>query len=139
MAEAKTKATSVTLDEFLATSVDASRHDDCRSIAALMQKATGEPAVMWGAIVGFGRYRMQYADGREGDWPLVAFSPRKNDFTLYIMPGFEKYGELLGKLGKHKTGKSCLYIKRLADVDVGILQKIVEASVKAMSGKRVSS
>lgn len=137
MAEAKTKATSVTLDEFLAASVDPSRHHDCRAIAAMMQKATGEPPVMWGAIAGFGRYRMQYANGREGEWPVVAFSPRKNDLTLYIMPGIDKYEKLLNKLGKHKTGKSCLYLKQLADVDVSVLEKIVDAGVKAMADKRV--
>jgi hypothetical protein len=137
MAEAKTKATAQSLDEFLAASVAASRHEDCRAIAALMQDATAEPPVMWGAIVGFGRYRMQYADGREGEWPLVAFSPRKSDLTLYVMPGFDQYGDLLDQLGTHKTGKSCLYIKRLSDVDINILRKIITASVKAMAAKRI--
>ena len=92
---------------------------------------------MWGAIVGFGRYKYGYASGREAEWPVVGFSPRKTDLTLYIMPGFDRYSALLDKLGKHKTGKSCLYIKRLADVDVKALQAIIDASVKAMEAKRV--
>ena len=137
MAEPKTKATAVTLDQFLAASVDPTRHACCRAIASMMQGATGEAPVMWGAIVGFGRYKYTYASGREGEWPVVAFSPRKNDFTLYIMPGFERYETLLGKLGKHKTGKSCLYIKRLGDVDASVLRAIIDDSVKAMAAKRV--
>ena len=137
MTEAKTKATTVTFDEFLATSVDPTRHDDCRALAAMMQAATGEAPVMWGAIIGFGRYRYQYESGREGEWPVVAFAPRKSDLTLYIVPGFDRFDALLGKLGKHKTGKVCLYIKRLADVDVVVLETIIIASVKAMASKRV--
>lgn len=136
--EAKTKATAVSLETFLATSVDPTRHDDCRAIAAMMKKATGEEAVMWGAsIVGFGRYKYVYESGREGEWPIVGFSPRKNDLTIYIMPGFERNDELLEKLGKHKIGKSCLYVKRLSDVDTKVLKLIVEDSVKAMASKRV--
>jgi hypothetical protein len=139
MAEAKTKPTNVSLDEFLAKSVDPARHSDCRAVAAMMKKATGEDAVMWGSsIVGFGRYKMTYADGRESDWPVVGFSPRKNDLTVYIFPGFERYESLLEKLGKHKTGKVCLYIKKLTDVDTKVLNTIIDESVKAMARKRVS-
>ena len=137
MTEAKTKATTVTFDEFLATSVDPTRHDDCRALAAMMQAATGETPVMWGAIVGFGRYRYQYESGREGEWPIIAFAPRKTDLTLYIVPGFDRFDALLGKLGKHKTGKVCLYIKRLADIDVKVLSAIIDGSVRAMAAKRV--
>ena len=137
MTEAKTKATTVTFDEFLATSVDPTRHDDCRALAAMMQAATGEAPVMWGAIIGFGRYRYQYESGREGEWPIVAFAARKTDLTLYIVPGFDHFDALLGKLGKHKTGKVCLYIKRLADIDAAVLETIIIASVKAMESKRV--
>jgi hypothetical protein len=109
MAEPQTKATAVSFDEFLAASVDPARHDDCRTVAAMMKKATGEEAVMWGAsIVGFGRYKYKYESGREGEWPIVGFSPRKTDLTVYIMPGLERYEALLKKLGKHKTGKSCV-------------------------------
>ncbi len=139
MAAAKTQATAETLDEFLARSVDPSRHDDCRRIAAMMLEATGEAPVMWGAIVGFGRYQYQYQSGRTGEWPLVAFSPRKNDLTLYIMPGFDRYQSLLDELGKHKTGKSCLYIRRLADVDLTVLNALIVSSVISMSPTRVGS
>ena len=137
MAEAKTQATTETLDEYLARSVDPLRHDDCRRLASMMREATGEAPVMWGAIVGFGRYRYQYQSGRTGEWPLVAFSPRKNDLTLYIMPGFDRYQSLLEELGKHKTGKSCLYIKRLADVDLTVLNALIVSSVISMAPKRV--
>ncbi len=136
--EAKTKPTSVSFGEFLATAVDPARHDDCRALAAMMQKATGEAAVMWGSsIVGFGRYRLQYADGHEEPWPVAAFSPRKNDLTIYIMPGLDEHDALLARLGKHKTGKVCLYIKRLADVDREVLQTLIAASVQAMAPRRV--
>ncbi len=138
MAEAKTKPTTVTFDQFLATSVDAARHADCRAIAAMMQRATKEPPEMWGdTIVGFGRYAMTYADGREAPWPVTAFSPRKNDLTIYLMPGTEQFAPQLAKLGKHKTAKVCLYIKRLSDVDLGVLEAVVSASVSAMASKRM--
>ncbi len=138
MAEAKTKPTSVSMEVYLTKSVDPARHEDCRAIAAMMHKATCEAPVLWGAsIVGFGRYKYVYESGRKGEWPIVGFSPRKNDLTIYIMPGFEHYDALLAKLGKHKTGKSCLYIKRLADVDRAVLRAIIEDSVKAMASRRV--
>jgi hypothetical protein len=138
MAEAKTKPTTVSLDEFLAKSVDPARHEDCRVIAAMMKKATGEEAVMWGAsIVGFGRYKYKYESGREGEWMLVGFSPRKGDLALYIMPGFERYEALLAKLGEHKTGKSCLYVKSLAGIDLAVLKTLIEDSVRAMASQRV--
>jgi Domain of unknown function (DU1801) len=137
MAENKTKPTELSFDAFLAQRVEPARHEDCRAIAAMMQKATGEPPIMWGpSIVGFGRYEYKYESGRAGEWVVVGFSPRKTDLTIYIMPGFERFETLLAKLGKHKTGKSCLYIKRLSDVDSKVLQTIVEQSVKAMASMR---
>ena len=97
----------------------------------MMEEITGTKPQMWGpSIVGFGTWRYKYASGREGDWPVAAFSPRKQDLTLYLTPGFEKYDELLDQLGKHKTGKSCLYIKRLSDIHVPTLKKLIKASVK---------
>jgi hypothetical protein len=88
---------------------------------------------MWGtSIVGFGSYHYRYASGQEGDWPIAGFSPRKQNLSVYIMPGFEKYGDLLSRLGKHKTGKSCLYINKLADVDMDVLEALVSEAVKAM-------
>jgi Domain of unknown function (DU1801) len=138
MAELKTKPTAISIEDFLLSKVDPTRHDDCREIVAMMQKATGEQPVMWGSsIVGFGRYQYKYESGREGEWMVVGFSPRKTDLTIYIMPGFDRYEKLLAKLGKHKTGKSCLYVKRLADIDTKVLKAIIEDSVKAMESKRL--
>jgi hypothetical protein len=138
MSEAKTKPSAESVQEFLQNMHDRKRTEDCLALIELMQKATACKPVMWGSsIVGFGKYTYRYANGREGDWPVIGFSPRKNDLTLYIMPGFEKYDLLLQKLGKHKTGKSCLYLKTLADVDLKVLEKIISESVKAMAGKRV--
>lgn len=138
MSEAKTQPTKTTLKEFLASVADPVRRADCATVATLMQQATGEKAVVWGSsIVGFGRYRYRYASGREGDWPIVGFAPRKNDLTLYIMPGFDKHEDLLAALGKHKTGKSCLYIKSLAGIDMAVLAQLIERSVEAMEPQRV--
>jgi hypothetical protein len=97
-----------------------------------MQTATGEQPVMWGTgIIGFGSRPLKYASGRTLDWPYIGFAPRKTDLTLYIMDGFEDYAALLGRLGKHKTGKSCLYIKKLADVDGAVLEEVIRRSVEA--------
>jgi hypothetical protein len=99
---------------------------------------TKEDPKMWGAsIVGFGRYRYKYASGREAEWPITGFSPRKGDLTLYLTSGFESSTDLMKRLGKYKTGKSCLYVKKLADVDLGILKQLVAKSVKQMEAKRI--
>src|ERR1043165_7091997 len=117
MAEQKTKPTDESVEDFLNRISDAERREDCFAVAKMMEEITGEKPKMWGpSIVGFGTYHYKYASGHEGDWPVAAFSPRKNDLTLYIMMGLERDPELMAKLGKHKTGKACLYIKRLADV-----------------------
>jgi len=138
MAELKTKATDQSAEAFLAKVEDPSRRADCEAVLAMMQRATGCAPKMWGAsIVGFGRYAYTYASGRTGEWPITGFSPRKNDLTLYIMPGFTRYDALMARLGKHKTGKSCLYLKRLADVDTAVLEELITASVEAMASKRV--
>ena len=98
-----------------------------------MEDITGEQAVMWGpSIVGFGLYHYKYASGREGDFMRCGFSPRKQDLTVYIMSGFKEYGDLLSKLGKHKTSVSCLYLKKLADVDLAVLREMIERSVAYM-------
>lgn len=137
MAENKTQPTDASVEAFLAAIPDPTRRDDCRRVAAMMQAAAGAPPVMWGAsIVGFGRYRYTYASGRSGDWPIIGFSPRKNDLTLYLMPGFEQHADRLAKLGKHKTGKSCLYLKKLADVDLAVLEELIAWSVQAMAPER---
>ncbi len=138
MAELKTKKNAASVSEYLATIEDPARRADCKRVAALMREVTGERASMWGAsIVGFGTYRYQYESGRSGTWPITGFSSRKSDLTLYIMPGFARYETLLAKLGKHKHGKSCLYIKRLSDIDFDVLTDLVTESVAAMESKRV--
>ncbi|MAL03950.1 MAG: hypothetical protein CL625_06735 [Arenimonas sp.] len=135
--ENKTRATNADVDDFLAGVADPQRREDCQRVRKLMEAATGAPARMWGpAIVGFGVYHYRYESGREGDWMVTGFSPRKNDLTLYIMPGFARYPDLMARLGKHKTGKSCLYLKRLADVDMAVLEDLVRESVVAMAPQR---
>ena len=136
MAENKTKPTKLSVTSFLESVEDRQKRADCRKVAAMMRRATGKRAKMWGAsIVGFGTYHYKYESGREGDFMLTGFSPRKQALSVYIMPGFSKYGALMKKLGKFKTGKSCLYIKRLADVDEGVLEKLIDRSVKDMRRK----
>ena len=133
MAELKTKPTEASVKDFLNQIVDKERRDDCFAIAKLMEKATGAKPKMWGpSIVGFGTFHYKYASGREGDWLVTGFSPRKNDLTLYLMMGFEQHRELMQRLGKYKTSKSCLYIKRLDDVHVPTLKKLIEQSVKQL-------
>ena len=132
MAEAKTKPTKQSVTEFLNKIPDAERREDCFAIAKIMEEITGEKPKMWGpSIVGFGSYHYKYASGHEGDWPVIAFSPRKQDLTLYLsLNGYDKFGELMDQLGKHKTGKACLYIKRLSDIHVPTLKKLIKASIK---------
>ena len=135
--EPKTRPTSASVPDFLARQPEA-RRADCEAVCAMMQAATGEPPVMWGeAIVGFGRYAYTNTSRKTFEWPVVGFSPRKHDLTLYIMPGFDAFAGLMAKLGRHKTGKSCLYIKQLADVDAGVLRGIIDGSVRAMAPKRL--
>src|SRR5688572_25720903 len=137
MAELKTKPTTASVSDFLDTVDDEARRKDCLAVVKIMQKATGAKPKLWGpSIVGFGDHHYKYASGRELDWFLTGFSPRKKDLTLYIMPGFERYDALMASLGKHSTGKSCLYIKRLADVDTSVLEKLVTASVEHMKASR---
>ncbi len=133
MAEPKTKPTQASVKEFLNQIPDKERRDDCFAVAKIMEEITGDKPKMWGpSIVGFGSYRYKGASGREGDWLITGFSPRKNALTLYIMMGFEKHPELMKQLGKHSTGKSCLYIKRLSDIHVPTLKKLIKSSVKQL-------
>jgi hypothetical protein len=133
MAEIKTKLNDASVDDFLNAIKDEQVREDCWAIVDIMQKATRAKPQMWGSsIVGFGSYHYKYASGREMDWMLVAFSPRKQNITLYISPGFEGYGELLAKLGKHSCGKACIYIKRLSDVHLPTLKKLINGSVKSV-------
>jgi hypothetical protein len=130
MPEQKTQATSASIEGFLAKVEGDQRQADCRILVQLMSRVTGEPPALWGAsIVGFGRYHYKYASGHEGDSCLAGFSPRKTELSIYIIAGFEHYDALMAKLGKHKTGKSCLYVKRLADIDLEVLETLVAFSV----------
>ena len=136
MYELKTKENSASVAAFLGAIEDKQQHADAKKISAMMRAATGCNAKMWGtAIVGFGSYRYKYASGHQREAPLVGFSPRKQNLSLYIMPGFSRFDAMLAKLGKYKTGKSCLYIKRLADVDERVLEQLITESVKDMRGK----
>ena len=131
MAETKTKPTNESVENFLNKISDEERRADCFQVAKIMEEATGEKPKMWGpSIVGFGSYHYKYDSGREGDWLMTGFSPRKKDLTLYLMMGFEKRGELMEKLGKHSHAKSCLYIKRLSDIHLPTLKKLIKASLK---------
>ena len=131
MAEMKTKPTQASVKDFLNQIADKERRDDCFAVAKMMEEITGDKPTMWGpSIVGFGTYHYKYASGREGDWPVAAFSPRKRDLTIYLMMGFEKRSDLMEKLGKHSVSKSCLYIKRLSDVHVPTLKKLIKESIK---------
>ena len=130
MAKMKTTPTQASVDAYIDAVEDARKRTDCRAVAAMMAEVTGAPARMWGpSIVGFGSYHYRYASGREGDFMETGFAARKRAVTLYIMAGFSEYGDLLAKLGKHHTGKSCLYVKCLADVDQAVLREMVERSV----------
>ena len=134
MSDLKTQKNDASVEDFLSSVENDRRREDSFVVLDLMKKVTGEEATMWGtSIVGFGSYHYTYASGREGDWMKVGFSPRKQNLTLYIMDGFAKYDELLGKLGKHKTGKSCLYINKLDDVDQEVLRELVMESVEFVS------
>lgn len=136
-AELKTKMNEASVDAFIDQQPEAVAKD-CRMIIKLMKKATGEDPKMWGAsIVGFGRYAYEGASGRSGEWMITGFSPRKTNLTIYIMMGFEKEAALMKKLGKHTTGKSCLYIKKLADIDLKALEELIVKGVKAMAKTRV--
>jgi hypothetical protein len=137
MSEPKARPTTASVSEFLAPLSD-ERRADCDAVVRMMERATGEGAEMWGAsIVGFGRYAYSGSTKKVMEWPIVGFSPRKSDLTLYIMPGFEGHAELMAKLGKYKTGKSCLYLKKLSDVDAGVLQRLIDGSVQAMDAQRI--
>jgi hypothetical protein len=130
MAELKTKENNASVKQFIDAIENSSRKKDCLITKKIMQDITGKRAKMWGdSIVGFGRYHYKYASGREGEFFITGFSPRKQNFTIYIMPGYEDYQHLLKKIGKHKTGKSCLYVKSLDDIDLDVLKELIAASV----------
>ncbi len=133
MAENKTVKTGASVDEFMAAVENKRRKEDGLVLLDMMRDVTGLEPEMWGpSIIGFGSYHYRYESGREGDMPLTGFSPRKSSLSLYIMSGFDEYDDLLGKLGKHRKGASCLYINKLADVDVEVLRELVSQSVEHM-------
>ncbi len=133
MAELKTKKTSASVAAYLNAITDNQKRSDCKAVARIMRDATGKRARMWGgSLVGYGSYDYKYASGREGTWFVCGFSPRAQNITIYIMPGFSGFKKLMIKLGKYKTGKSCLYIKKLEDVDQKTLGELITGSVKEM-------
>jgi len=132
----KTQETTESVDDYLMTIEDDSKRADCFKIKDMMERLVGEPGKMWGtSIIGFGNYHYKYESGREGDFLRSGFAARKANIVLYIMSGFSEYEQLLKKLGKHKHGKGCLYIKRLDDIDESALEEIVKKSVAYMSEK----
>ena len=142
MADPKTRPTRASVAAYIKRLPDPRTRADCDTLVALMEKVTGEKPVMWGpSIIGFGEFPLAYADGRVAAWPVAAFSPRKTDLTIYLGGGCDRYAELMKKLGKHRTGKVCLYIKRLADVDMKVLKKLVNASVRHLppSGRHTTT
>lgn len=140
MAEPKTKRTRASVAAFLAAVPDARRRADAQAVKRMMSQVTGEKAEMWGpSIVGFGSWTYGYANGKALEWPIIGFSPRKANLVLYIMPGFARKAELLSRLGKHKTGKSCLYLNSLGDVDGEVLMELVRESVRVMRERSAAS
>jgi Domain of unknown function (DU1801) len=133
MAKLKTQKTNASVSAFLKGIADDVRRKDCQTLVRIMKAAVGTAPKMWGSsIVGFGHYHYKYASGRENDGFLAGFSPRKQDLTIYLMSGIDRHDTLLTRLGKFKTAKSCLYIKRLADVDMSVLEALIAESVKHM-------
>ncbi len=136
MAKNKTTENEASVADFISGVADENKRADSFKVVELIEKETGLPAKMWGpAIVGFGSYHYKYESGREGDAPLVGFSPRANAITFYIATGFAERDELLAELGKHTTGKGCVYVKKLSDIDTDVLRKLVSGSVEYMKEK----
>lgn len=134
MSAPKTRPTDADVGAFLEAIPDQRRRDEARTVCRLMQEVTGEVPVLWGTgIVGFGRVRLRYASGRELDWPVTGFCPRKTATTIYLMDGFEERLDLLARLGPHSTGKSCLYLKRLSDIDLDVLTALIAESARHMA------
>ena len=138
MSELKTKPTTDSVQDFLDNVTEGQRREDSQKIVDLMSEVTEAPPILWGSsIIGFGRYHYKYESGRENDWMLLGFSPRKNDLTLYIQPSIETFPEQMARLGKYKTRKSCLYIKKLDDIDLSVLREILTAAVEQRESQRI--
>ncbi len=130
----KTQENDGDVTDFLKNVENPKRRADAQVVLELMERVTGLPAKMWGtAIIGFGNYHYKYASGREGDFMRVGFSPRKANLVVYILPGYTDYAEILGRIGKYKKGKSCLYINKLDDIDMGVLEELVVAGLADMA------
>ncbi len=137
MVELKTRRTGASVAEFLSRTPDPARRRECRALIRLMRAITGAPPRMWGpSIVGFGRYHYRYASGREGDWFVTGFSPRKRDLTIYLMAGLSRCRPLLRQLGPHRTGASCLYLRSLSDVDQRVLKRLIRESARLVTRRR---
>ena len=133
MADLKTKPTDINVNSFLETVEPERRREDGKTLCAMMARITGETPKLWGtSMVGFGQYHYKYESGREGDLFVTGFAPRKQNLVVYIMPGYREYGDLLARLGKHKIGKSCLYLTRLDTIDLSVLEAIIASSVEVM-------
>lgn len=137
MAELKTKKNNASVTAFLESVTPEEKREDCQQLLKIFEQVTKEKPAMWGSsIIGFGSYHYKSERSKqEGDWPLTGFSPRKQNITIYIMPGFSNHQKLLQKIGRHKTSVSCLYIKRLTDIDIEILKELIAESVKYMKAK----
>ena len=138
-AELKTKKTTASVASFLSAIPDDARREDCRRLVKLMQQAIGAEPKMWGEhVIGFGDYHYKYESGRENDWFVAGFSPRKANITLYLMSGAARHSAILERLGKHKVGKGCLYIKQLSDIELPVLKELVESCARELKKKSVS-
>lgn len=136
MSENKTTATGADVAQFIAQVAHPVRRADAQTLDALFRKVTGWAPQMWGpTIIGYGRYHYVYDTGREGDFLATGFSPRKANQSIYVMPGYQDYAEILGRLGKHKMGKSCLYVNKLADIDLDVLEELIRAGLKDLGAK----
>jgi len=134
MAEIKTKPTQVSVDAFIEAVPDATRREDAKTLVGMMERLTGESAKMWGpTIIGFGSYHYKYDSGHEGEMCRIGFSPRKAELVLYVLNAYSDQSAELAKLGKHKTGKGCLYVKRLADVDMAVLEGLLRDKLARMN------
>ena len=134
--EAKTKPTGISVDAFLDAVPDPQRREDAGKVRAMMERISGYPAAMWGpSIVGFGRYHYRYDSGHEGESARIGFSPRAKELVLYLIGGFPRHQALMDRLGKYRTGKSCLYVKRLSDIDESVLEALIAEGLDYMRGK----
>ncbi len=139
MAELKTKKNDASVKGFLEGTPDERKRADCYELLNLMREVTGDEPSMWGdSIVGYGAYKYKHRSGQSGEWFLTGFSPRKQNLTIYIMPGFDRYGDIMAKLGKYKNSVSCLYVNKLADIDLDALRELVKSSYVDMKEANVA-